>query len=87
MYTLRIKRKVQKFLDALGEKDRIEILNKLKTLSEDPFRNSLDVKKLKGANTNAFRIRIKNFRILYEIINKELLIIIFKAGHRKDIYR
>ncbi len=87
MYTLRIERKVQKFLNTLEEKEGIEILNKLKILSEDPFKNSLDIKKIKGANKNSFRIRVKNYRILYEIINNELLIIVFKAGYRKDIYK
>ncbi|MBK8549808.1 MAG: type II toxin-antitoxin system RelE/ParE family toxin [Ignavibacteria bacterium] len=34
-----------------------------------------------------YRLRVGNYRILYEIVNKELLLIIFKAGHRKDIYK
>jgi mRNA interferase RelE/StbE len=86
MFTLRIERRVQKFLDSLREKDRVEILNKLKILSENPYQNSLDIKKLKGTKENIFRLRIKNYRILYEIINKELLFI-YEAGHRKDIYK
>jgi mRNA interferase RelE/StbE len=86
MYTLKLERKVQKFLDSLIEKERIEILDKLKILSLDPFQNSLDIKKLKGFNLNIFRLRVKNYRILYEVINLEFLIIVFKAGHRKDIY-
>ena len=59
MYTLRIERKVQKFLDTLIEKERIEILNKLCILSENPYKNSLDIKKLKGVITNTFRLRVK----------------------------
>lgn len=86
MYTLKLERKVQKFLDSLIEKERIEILDKLKILSLDPFQDSLDIKKLKGFKSNIFRLRVKQYRVLYEVINLEFLIIVFKAGHRKDIY-
>ena len=86
MFTLRIERKVLKFIDSLREKERVDILNKLRMLSENPFQNSFDIKKLKGIKGNCFRIRVNNYRILYEVISNELLIIVFKAGHRKDIY-
>jgi mRNA interferase RelE/StbE len=34
-----------------------------------------------------FRIRVGNYRILYDIDEKNKKIIIFRIGHRKDIYR
>ncbi|MBB3699551.1 type II toxin-antitoxin system mRNA interferase toxin, RelE/StbE family [Flammeovirga yaeyamensis] len=60
--------------------------SKLKTaiinLSENPRPNAC--KKLKGRD--AYRIEVVNYRIIYEIIDKELIIDVIDVGHRKDIY-
>jgi mRNA interferase RelE/StbE len=42
--------------------------------------------KLKG-NNPFHRIRIGDYRIIYEIQNDILVILVIKIGHRKDIYR
>jgi mRNA interferase RelE/StbE len=44
------------------------------------------VKKLKGEE-NAYRIRIRDYRIIYEIRDQELLILVIKIGHRREIYQ
>jgi mRNA interferase RelE/StbE len=41
-------------------------------------------KKLKGRD--GYRIRIGNYRVIYEIFDTELIIDIINIGHRKDIY-
>ena len=41
--------------------------------------------KLKGRD--AFRIRVANYRIIYEIFNDTLIIDVVDLGHRKDIYK
>ena len=43
-------------------------------------------KKLKGYD-NIYRIRFGTYRIVYSIIDKELVVYIFDVDHRKDIYR
>lgn len=45
-----------------------------------------DTTKMKG-NNPFHRIRVGNYRIIYEIQEDVLLILIVKIGHRKDIYR
>lgn len=42
-------------------------------------------KKLKGRD--GYRIRIGNYRILYDIIDQTLIINVIAIGHRRDIYR
>ena len=44
-----------------------------------------DVKKLKGRDT--WRIRVGNYRVIYEIHDRILKIIVVDLGHRKEIYR
>ncbi|MFJ4267313.1 type II toxin-antitoxin system RelE/ParE family toxin [Paenarthrobacter nicotinovorans] len=43
------------------------------------------VKKL-SAESNAWRIRIGDYRVLYEIHDDELVVIIFRAAHRREVY-
>ncbi len=42
-------------------------------------------KKLK--NRNAYRIRIGDYRIIYEIHEKVLTVVIIRMRHRKEVYR
>lgn len=41
--------------------------------------------KLTGAD--AYRIRVRMYRIIYSIKDEQLLVLIVKVGHRKDIYK
>jgi mRNA interferase RelE/StbE len=43
------------------------------------------VRKLTGF-ANRWRIRVGDYRIIYEIHDGQLLIIVLEAGHRRDIY-
>ena len=45
MYTVRLEKKVRKFLDSIREKERKDILAKFEKLAENPFKNPLDIKK------------------------------------------
>lgn len=41
---------------------------------------------MKGAD-NEYRIRIGDYRVRYEIADKELIILLLQCKHRKDVYR
>jgi mRNA interferase RelE/StbE len=43
-------------------------------------------KKLKGLE-NVFRIRVGDYRIVYQIEDKRLIVLVVRVGHRKDIYK
>ena len=58
----------------------IEDLSALSSLPRPP-----GCKKLKGYK-NAYRIRVGDYRIIYEIEDKVLRILVMTIGHRKDIY-
>lgn len=36
---------------------------------------------------DAYRIRVGDYRILYEVIDQELIIYIMETGHRREVYR
>ncbi len=60
------------------------IIFKIQNLSNNPFPN--DVRKLKGSES-FFRIRVGNYRIIYQVLEKENLVIINYIRHRKDAYK
>jgi len=43
-------------------------------------------KKLKGKYSGLFSYRFSDYRIIYEIIEKKLLIVVLRIRHRKDVY-
>jgi mRNA interferase RelE/StbE len=59
-------------------KHRIDIL------AENPFPRG--VKKL-SAEEDLYRLRIGDYRIIYQVQGKALLILILKLWHRKNVYR
>jgi mRNA interferase RelE/StbE len=54
------------------------------TLADNP--RPQGVQKLAGGG-NEYRIREGDYRVVYEIRDKTLVIVVIKLGHRKDIYR
>lgn len=53
-------------------------------LRENP--RPIGVEKIKGEN-DIYRVRVGDYRILYEVRDKELIICIIEAGHRREVYR
>jgi mRNA interferase RelE/StbE len=80
-YELQIERSAQKSLAKISEPFQTKIIGKIKKLSDDPYQDS---KKLTARD--AYRIRIGNYRVIFEIHNHELVVLIIAIGHRKDIY-
>ena len=60
-----------------------DYIDKLSHLSEP---KSLG-KSLKGSFSNLWRYRIGDYRIICEIQYEQILILVVRIGHRKDIYR
>jgi len=81
-YDIKIEKKALKFLKNLDKKNQSKIIEKIYKLSENPYHNS---KKLIGRD--AYRIRVGNYRVIYEIDENSVKIFVINIGHRKDIYR
>jgi mRNA interferase RelE/StbE len=84
IYRIDVKRSAAKALKSIPKRDRKRIANKIDSLSEDL--PSPDTTKMKG-NNPFHKVRVGNYRIIYEIQNDILVILIVKIGHRKDVYR
>ncbi|TMW70985.1 type II toxin-antitoxin system RelE family toxin [Alteribacter natronophilus] len=87
MYKLLYSKHAAKFIKKQDRPLKTRIENTLLTLAEAPFATTtLDIKYLKGTN-GVFRLRIGKIRILYEVIEEELVIYIITAGNRGDVYK
>jgi mRNA interferase RelE/StbE len=82
-YRVILPKSVQKELDRLSDEMVRRILARLTELESNP--RPPDVKKLKGRN--AWRIRVGDYRVIYEIHDRELQILVITVGHRREVYR
>jgi mRNA interferase RelE/StbE len=82
-YRVILPKSVQKELDRLPEDAVRRILARLAELETNP--RPTDVKKLKGRK--AWRIRVGDYRVIYEIHDRQLQILVITIGHRREVYR
>ena len=82
-YQVLLSKAARKQLNPLPVFIRNKIVEDIAALADTP--RPAGCKKLKGQK-NAWRIRIGDYRIIYEIEDKQLRILVVAIGHRKDIY-
>ena len=82
-YSVRIKRSAAKELEAVPPKDRKRIVRRIENLAAEPRPPGCE--KLSGEDK--YRLRQGNYRILYEIVDRELIVAVVKIGNRRDVYR
>ena len=81
-YTVSLSKRAQKQLDKLSDAVAEPIFQAIEKLGDNPRPNGC--KKLKGRN--GYRIRIGDYRVIYEIMDSTLLVDVIDLGHRRDIY-
>jgi len=83
-YRIEIKRSAAKALKEIPKANRKRIVEKIDSLAESP--PNPDTTKMKGDNP-FHKVRVGDYRIVYEIQEDVLVILVIKIGHRKDIYK
>lgn len=86
MYSVKLTGRASKDLKKLPKEVKRKIIESLELLQINPFAEILQFKKLRGGS-NLYRIRIGNYRVIYEVKADLLIIIVIRVGHRKDVYR
>ena len=83
-YKVSIKRSAVKEIEAIPQKkERRRIISRIGQLANDP--RPTGAKKLSGHDK--YRLRQGSYRIVYSIEDNELVVVVVKVGHRKDVYR
>jgi len=82
-YRITIKKSAAKELQDISRKNLRKIVQRIKSLAENP--RPIGSQKLSAREQ--YRIRQGDYRIVYSIDDKELLVDIVKIGHRREVYR
>ncbi|MDA3790631.1 MAG: type II toxin-antitoxin system RelE/ParE family toxin [Desulfobacula sp.] len=83
-YSIDFRPAVLKSLKRFPKRDLVRIKKKIEDIGQDlPEPNTT---KMKG-NNPFHKIRTGDYRIIYEIHDDRLIILIVKVGHRKDVYK
>ncbi len=82
VYHVTLKKQAIKALEKVNEPYYSNIKKAIYNLANNP--RPQGYKKLKGRD--GYRIRVADYRIIYDIFDNELLIDVIELGHRKDIY-
>ena len=82
-YKLRFRQSITRDLRPIPKPDVKRILRRIEALADDPRPPGCE--KLSGQER--YRVRQGNYRILYEIIDDELVVTVVKIGHRRHVYR
>ena len=83
-YRVLIKPSAAKEIEAVDQKKvRSRIVARIRSLAEDPRPPGCE--KLTGRDQ--YRVRVGRYRIPYSVGDTELIVIVVRVGHRKDVYR
>jgi mRNA interferase RelE/StbE len=82
-YELAFKKSVAKDLRNLPKQDVRRILQRIRALADEP--RPAGCEKLSGQER--YRVRQGLYRIVYEIQEAVLLVLVVKVAHRRDVYR
>ena len=82
-FSIRIKESAAKELRRVAKPDRARIVAAIDRLSETPHLGT----SLKGDLRGLRRIRVGDYRILYEVRDKELVVLVVSIAHRRDAYQ
>lgn len=82
-FEIRFRESVAKDLRHLPNKDVRRILKRIDALRNEPRPTGCE----KLSAQERYRVRQGVYRIIYEIKNEELVIIVVKVGHRREVYK
>lgn len=87
MYTLKFLGRALQDLKKIDLPFQKIIKDKLLILAENPTILKNNIKKLTGTKEDYYRLRVGSYRIIYVKREKQLIILVIRIGHRREIYQ
>ena len=84
VYTVELRPSARRELLKLARHDQLRLIRAMDALAANP--RPKGVKKLTGPD-DLYRIRVGDYRIVYQIHDDRLIVLVVRIGHRKDVYR
>ena len=78
-----IKQSALKSLKNIAHEDRLRIIEAIDQLKTNPAAGGV----LKGEYSGLRRIRIGSYRVVYEAHDEQLMVLVIRIGHRREVYR
>ena len=85
-YAFRWRERAVRQLRAIPQPAALTILRALTPLGDDPRRQDADIEKMAGY-ADRYRLRVGDYRVIYEIADEQLIILVVGVGHRREAYR
>lgn len=82
-YSVSIKQSAAKALAEICRDDQLRIIAAIEQLGVNPAAGGV----LKGEYAGLRRIRIGNYRVVYEVQDQKLVVLVIRIGHRREVYR
>lgn len=82
-YSVSIKQSAFKALANIDKPQRQRLIDAIEKLNTSPTAGSV----LKGEFSGLRRIRVGDYRIVYEVQDAQLVILVIRIAHRKEVYK
>ena len=82
-YAIRIKASAVRELQRIEKSDRERLIVAIDRLAENPFAGSA----LKGELRGLRRIRVGDYGLIYEVRERDLVVLVLRAAHHREAYR
>ena len=69
-------------LSQIPRRDRLRLVGVIELLAQDPF----PPKALKLKGREGWRVRVGDYRLIYAVDGRVLVVLVIKIGHRRDVY-
>lgn len=83
IYEVVFRPSARKALEKIPKKDRLRIEGAIELLRSNPYPPAA----IKLTERTEYRVRIGNYRVVYDVVKGRLVILVLTIGHRKDVYR
>lgn len=84
MYRIEYAKQVKKNMEKFPRRDKVTILEKIESLAITPRPDG--VVSMKGEFAGYYRIRVGSYRVIYNIEDKKLIILVVKIAQRGSVY-
>ncbi len=85
MYELRILATAARDLASLDREAGERVAKRLRWLAENL--DSIQLQALTGSLSDLYKLRVGDYRVFYQVLRSERLIVVHAIGHRREIYR
>ncbi|MCP9860809.1 MULTISPECIES: type II toxin-antitoxin system RelE/ParE family toxin [unclassified Cyanobium] len=83
-YEIRLARRALRSLSGLQQRDQQRVASVIDLLADNPRPPGCIA--LQG-ETGVYRVRVGDYRIVYEVMDQILIVQVVRIGHRRDVYR